>query len=89
MEVVKEIGIEDLDSYDWEEVFGEGTGGNCTQDVESLDGTPAHSATRADVVEIIAAVNGVNDGEEWIGVFRLRDGRFLAAVAECDYTGWD
>jgi hypothetical protein len=85
-----EIVLEALrEDYDWGEVFGEGTGRNCTQDVESLDGTSTDTVLRKDVAEIIAAVNGENDGDEWVGVFRMNDGRFLAAVGSCDYTGWD
>jgi len=88
--MICEITMDTLkDDYDWEEVFGEGSGGNCTQDIESLDGTPTDTCPRSDVAEILSAVNGENDGDEWIGVFRMRDGRYLAAVAGCDYTGWD
>lgn len=86
----KEITLEQLrQDCDWEEVFGEGSGGNCTRDVDSQDGTPTDQFTRANVVEIIAAVNGENDGEDWIGIFRLDDGRVVAATGGCDYTGWD
>jgi hypothetical protein len=42
-----------------------------------------------DVAETIVSVDGENDGPEWLGVFRLRDGRFLFLTAGCDYTGWD
>lgn len=79
-----------VDSYDWEEVFGEGSGGgNCTNDIESPDGTSCSPVTRSDVAEIIAAVDGENDAEDWAGVFRLKDGRYLVATGGCDYTGWD
>ena len=85
-----EITIEELcQDYDWEEVFGEGGGGNCTPDVDSLDGTPTNPVGRVLVKRIIAAVNGENDEDEWVGVFELHDGRFLAAHGSCDYTGWD
>lgn len=88
--MICEITLEELQtSYDWEEVFGEGSGGNCDQTVEAVDGTPCDPCPRADVAEIIAAVNGENDEDEWVGVFRMKDGRFLSAVAACDYTGWD
>lgn len=93
MNAIREITLETLlQSYDWEEVFGEGGGGNTTKATDacppgaSIDMTPP---TRADVVEVIAAVNGENDGVEWCGVFRLKDGRFLLATGSCDYTGWD
>jgi hypothetical protein len=81
-----------LKSYDWGEVFGEGSGGNCDKQTDTipdhidLDATPPN---RTDVAEIIAAVNGENDSDEWIGVFRLIDGRFLVASGSCDYTGWN
>jgi len=75
------------DDYDWTEVFGQGDGGNCTQDVESLDGTHTEVCRIKDIDTIIALVNGENDGDEWIGVFLLRDGRYLAAVGACDLTG--
>lgn len=85
-----EISLDDLKkSYDWIEVFGEGDGGNTTRDVESYDGTSRDEVCLADVVEVIAAVNGENDEANWAGVFLLKDGRFLAAVGYCDYTGWD
>lgn len=85
-----EATIDDIKrDYDWEEVFGEGRGGNCTQDVESLDGTPTHPVLRSDVVEVLASVNGENDGDSWICVVRLADGRFACCEGSCDYTGWD
>lgn len=90
---VIEITMDELQqSYDWEEVFGEGSGGNCTNETDpcppdaKIDTSPPK---RADVTEIIAAVNGDNEGPDWIGVFRLKDGRYLVAQGGCDYTGWD
>lgn len=88
-----EITIEQLiDDYDWAEVFGEGTGGNTTGTIQvippgaAVDSSPV---TRADVADIIAAVNGENDESDWVGLFLLRDGRYLVAEGGCDYTGWD
>ena len=90
MEAVNENTREEIcQSYDWEEVFGEGCGGNCDGTVESLDNTECSSVRRDDIEEVIASVNGENDGDEWIGVFRMNDGRYLVAVGSCDYTGWD
>lgn len=84
------MSVEDLkESYDWAEVFGEGYGGNTTPDVASLDGTPTDSVLRKDVEEVMASDDGESDGDEWLGVFRMKDGRFLAASGSCDYTGWD
>jgi hypothetical protein len=90
---VIEVDMRELDSsYDWQEVFGEGDGGNCTGCIQvvppgaDVDSSPV---CRAKVVEIIAAVNGENDGPQWEGVFLLDDGRYLVAEGGCDYTGWD
>lgn len=82
-----------LDNYDWAEVFGEGSGGNCTpinpqpQPPESsIDRT---TFSREDVSEIIQMQDGENDGPDWIIYGQLKDGRFFAARGSCDYTGWD
>lgn len=81
-----------LTDYDWAQVFADENAGNVNKDTRpavpgsTVDLTPP---TRADVVEIVAAVNSENDGASWEGAFRLRDGRWLFAEGGCDYTGWD
>jgi hypothetical protein len=45
--------------------------------------------TREEVSEVIAAEDGENDGDNWVGIFRLKDGRIGYLTAGCDYTGWD
>jgi hypothetical protein len=62
-----------LEGYDWEEAFR----------------YAAPHFTLADVADVIAAVEGENDGADWVAVVRLRDGRFGYVTAGCDYTGWD
>jgi len=88
-----EINIEELNnSYDWAQVFADENDGNVSKDTTEVPpGSDVNTspASRSDVKEIIAAVNGENDGEEWIGVFLLNDGRYLIAQGGCDYTGWD
>lgn len=44
---------------------------------------------RGDVVEVLHSVEGQNDGDSWVGIFRLADGRFGYLTAWCDFTGWD
>lgn len=91
---LKEITLAELvEDFNWASVFGEETnGGNTSNHCDpcppesTVDTTPP---TRADVAEIIAAVNGENDEESWLGVFLLKDGRYLLACGSCDYTGWD
>jgi len=43
----------------------------------------------ADVVEVLGTRDGENEGDRWLGAFKLNDGRFLYVEAGCDYTGWD
>ena len=84
---------DELGDYNWEEVFGEGTGGNCTPIVPNRQPPTAEISIetfgRADVAEIFKMVDGENDGPEWVVYGRLRDGRFFVARGGCDYTGWD
>jgi hypothetical protein len=91
--MVKDINLlELLDDYDWAEVFGEGSGGNCDGTIQVVPpgaSVASSGVSRAMVAEVIAAVNGENAGEQWVGLFRLNDGRFLVAEGGCDYTGWD
>lgn len=42
-----------------------------------------------DVCCIVALEEGCNDSESWLGFFKLKDGRYAALDAWCDYTGWD
>lgn len=90
---IKEITLDDLiNDSNWAEVFADKNSGNVDKSTEPL---PPDSdvntlpASRGDVTEIVAAVNGDNDGPDWVGVFLLKDGRYLVASGGCDYTGWD
>ncbi len=86
--------LAELDTYDWKEAFkyarpkvceaGHDHGPRQTigSDV-SID--PFY---RNDVAEIISMQEGEKDGESWIAVFCLKDGRFASLRASCDYTGW-
>jgi hypothetical protein len=42
-----------------------------------------------DVVEVCYLVDGQNDEDSWVGVFKLKNGNFGYLTAGCDYTGWD
>lgn len=75
---------EELNNYDWEEVFGYNSPDRCVK-----DDADTSSFSREDVAEIIGMEDGYNDGDNWIGLFRLLDGRFVFIRAGCDYTGWD
>lgn len=43
----------------------------------------------SEVAAIIKADEGFNDGDRWLAVGVLNDGRFFFLSAGCDYTGWD
>jgi hypothetical protein len=81
-----------LTDYDWAQVFADENAGNVDKTTrEALPGSGVSTApaSRPDVARIVAAVNGENDGAEWLGLFELKDGRYLVAQGGCDYTGWD
>jgi hypothetical protein len=77
--------LDRLDNCDWEEAFK-----YAVTPEEAAPGMAIsiEGFTREDVAEIVAIVDGENDGDDWLGVFRLADGRFAALRAGCDYTGW-
>jgi hypothetical protein len=81
------MNIEELRAnYDWQEAFA------CAMRDE-LRAVPGYAGSVepfsvADVAEILALSEGVADEEDWLGAFRLSDGRFVFVSAWCDYTGW-
>jgi len=87
--------LEMLDTYDWEEAFKYASPTVCQrghnhgpQAVIVDDNVSTDSYTREDVMFILALEEGENDGDTWIGVFQLKDGRYVSLRAWCDYTGW-
>lgn len=41
-----------------------------------------------DIIETIGYAEGENDGDDWVWIGRLTDGRYAGLTAGCDYTGW-
>lgn len=80
-----------LEDRDWAEVFADESSGNTSKDnIDAVGDCPTDPRPcRSDVAEILASEDGENDGPNWEGVFRLKDGRYLFASGGCDYTGWD
>lgn len=75
------------EAWNWTEAFDVA----CRDRIESVPPGTTHRTdpfVPTDVAEVIASVDGENDGDEWVGVFRLHDGRFVTVTAGCDYTGW-
>ena len=79
--------LPELEDYDWEQAFEVAQRDNPIA-VIGDDQVPTSPFTRDDVARIIAKAEGENDGESWVGVFELKDGRFAYVTAWCDYTGW-
>ncbi|HKY41343.1 MAG TPA: hypothetical protein VJN18_35665 [Polyangiaceae bacterium] len=91
---------ERIRGYDWQAVFEycgpvEGDYSVCAGNEEASVSAALNSSakadpfTRADVAEVLATSDGERDEAQWLGVFRLKDGRFAFVSAGCDYTGWD
>lgn len=86
----------ELDTGDWAEVFKyAGASASDWSDPSELPGPvlgfedwEPRAYDREDVAEIIAIVDGDNDGPDWLGVFVMTDGVYLVIRAGCDYTGW-
>lgn len=85
MDRVLDLDLEEFNnSYDWEYIFNNFI---APSGVLGYTGS-TESFGREDVVHIYALAEGENDGEDWVGVFQLNDGRFASVSARCDYTGW-
>lgn len=90
------IPLSRLDS-NWETAFSFSCGypinGCCSSNVPVTTWDSPHVSNKPfgkdDVAEIIFIEDGENYGSDWIGVFRLQDGRYACLSAGCDYTGWD
>jgi len=85
--------LKELDGYDWAEVFGEGSGGNCSPIIPDVppgdEKTSRATFSREDVLKIHGQCEGENDEQSWIIWGRLKDGRWFKARGSCDHTGWD
>jgi hypothetical protein len=80
--------LPDLDNSDWGEVFNYAIP-ESPKSPYFCPSVPLTPFSRDDVRRIIVLAEGENDGDSWLGVFELLDGRFAFISAWCDYTGWD
>jgi len=72
--------------YDWREAWGVA---QAPEAVLGFTGSLDLSGGWDNVVVVLAAAAGENDGNSWVAALRLHDGRHLLLSAWCDYTGWD
>lgn len=47
-----------------------------------------HSCVVGEIVEVLATIEGENDGADWHWLVLLDEG-FAYVTGGCDYTGWD
>jgi len=79
--------IEEIkEDYDWKEVLDFAVDNMNTVRGQKVELTPFGFD---DIKEILHIEDGMNDEEDWIAVFSLKDGRYVYVEAGCDYTGWD
>lgn len=81
-----------IDTYDWQEIFSDPNlqGKQYTRPAHVRERKMRDEAYKAeDVAEILAMIEGESDGADWIGLFKMNDGKFMCVRAGCDYTGWD
>ena len=62
-----------IEEYDW---YGYGP-------LEAAEVSPS------DIAEVVHWYEGENDGDSWMGVLRMKDGRWCYIESWCDYTGFD
>ena len=81
------------DSYDWGEAFEVAQRDKVQRVMPPwmLDGDQAgvslEAFTTEDVIEVLHLQEGENDVDLWVGVFKLKDNRYVLVDAWCDYTG--
>lgn len=86
--------LTDLQSYDWKNVFAYASGipesgYSATPGAVGEDPVATTPFGIDDVAQVLHAVEGENDGPNWVIVVLLKDGRYASINAGCDYTGWD
>lgn len=83
------------EDHDWKDAFGFASGANAQGDAADIrtaapgDDVSLDPFGIDDVAEVFAAVEGENDGPDWLAWGKLKDGRYFSLRAGCDYTGWD
>lgn len=77
--------LEEIHNSDWVHIFREYGGPSqaiWNRSVSQKD------VKIEDVCVVLHLVEGEREGPDWVGVFRLKDGRHFTVRAGCDYTGW-
>lgn len=69
--------------YNWQHAFHEAIHGSC-KSYNSDDRGPIEN-----VIEVFFSVEGENDGDNWLAIVKMDDGKYCKMSAGCDYTGWD
>ena len=85
------------DSYDWEHIFGRNPNDppNYASHPNAVTGDLSAAEAKVgelhfeDIEEVLASVEGENDGPSWVAIVKLKSGLYLSVEAGCDYSGWD
>lgn len=93
MNLIRKISPKKLrESDDWQIIFGQESGmgfSNVPSSANPGSDVSLDPVFIDDVQEVISIFESINDGWVGIGLFRLKDGRYLSASGGCDMTGWD
>ena len=82
---MKTTSVEEMkNDYGWQHAFYEAMYGDCKPWDDNI-------GPISQVVSVIAADEGENDGPDWIAVVEWSgpEGKYAVMRAGCDYTGWD
>lgn len=79
--------LEQLETYDWREAFYFAHTPRAAVVVDK--DLSLTRFERDDVKAILGVSEGQNEGDPWIMLGQLNDGRFFFLNAWCDFTGWD
>lgn len=76
--------------FDWQAAFRVAWRDTGLGDYDPWDDPPPEKEDDPieQVARVVATANGEADGDDWLGVFEMKDGRFAVVRAGCDYTGW-
>lgn len=54
----------------------------------ALSENPPRPPLSGEIVEVLAHIDGQNDGPNWHWIVMLDSGQFAYLTGGCDYTGW-
>lgn len=81
--------LKELENTSWDSAFGpDGATADSPQATVPGDRVSLDPILLEDVIKIKHIREGENDGDPWLLVGEVKDGRWFFLSAWCDYTGW-